>query len=53
MRKFYFEFTKLVLICSVLLLAACGGGSGGGSDDVAEANTSCVFGSSKLGDCKI
>jgi hypothetical protein len=29
--KFYYSFTKLALICSVLLLAACGGGGSSGA----------------------
>ena len=43
-------FPRLFLIIGVSIwLAACGGGDG--SDP--EADTSCVIGSSKIGECKL
>ena len=46
-----FNRSSIFGLILLFALTACGGG--GGSDDAAEANTNCVVGSSKIGDCKI
>ncbi len=50
---FLFKKSTLLTCCLLFMLTACGSGGGGGNLSGTGADTSCVVGSSNIGDCTL